>query len=426
MASHLSKLLAPPRFLMLTYALGAALGLVQGILVARLLGSAGYGVVGILVTLAGLSSSFWDFRLIDLSTKLHYAKASAAEQTASMRMLLALNTSLALLMSITALGLILLCWHFFTETVPEPLWIFIQAATIGIGFIAGTAQSLQRLTDSFYSFALMRLFAQALSLIIMIAWLVHSPGISGYYDGLFTANLVTLALALGLLAWLWRRRFGHGLLGSGWRSAWPAYRAELRFMISANIFSYSKMLTRSGDILLFGYFASDSATGIYRLARSLADSLNIFVDAVVQFYNPRLMKLQAEGDSVGFKQISRDFLLYAAMATTIAVPGAWLGLELVNSLILHNNYPGLGLATALLSTNFIWIAGVHPWLWPALVHHSKAQLLARNAMAGALVQALIIAGMCYFIAPRPELAALGALGYYLVCYPHLLMWWRRQ
>ncbi len=422
----LSRLLTPPRFLMLTYVIGAVLGFVQGIIVARLLGSAAFGVIAILVTIASLTANFWDLRLIDLATKLHYSKAGkAAEQTASMRLLLILNGILGLLMALSAALLIWLGWSLFTDTPPDFSWIVMQASIIGIAFITGTVQSMQRLTDSFYTFAIARLATQVLSLVIMLWWLLPHADITSYYEALLAANVLGLAIALWLLGRLWYAHFGQKLARLDYRSAWPHYRAETKFILSANVFSYSKMLSRSGDILIFGFFASDSATGVYRLARSLADNMNVFVDAVVQFYNPRLMELQAQGKRAEFSYIAGKFFLCAAAVTLLAIPVAFFGLDLINTHFLHDSYAGLGLTTALLAANFIWIAGVHPWLWPVMVHRNEAQRMALTGTAGALLQSGVIAGLCYFVAPEPALAALGAIAYYLVCYTPLLLWWRR-
>lgn len=419
--------LTPPRFLLLTYMFGAGIGFIQGLFVARLLGAASYGVVGILITLSSLSANFWDMRLTDLATKLHYSHGNNAQaQTASMRMLLVLNASLAFMMALTSLLLLVFGWHFFTDAQPKAEWLVIQALSIALSFYIGTVQSLQRLTDSFYAFALGKLGVQAINLCFMLALLFASPDISGYYHGLLASTVIGVTVALALLARLWKKRFGLPLLGSGWRAAWPSYRAETKFVFSANIFAYTKMLSRSGDILLFSYFASDSATGIYRLGRALADNMNIFVDAVVQYYNPRLMQLQSENNRAEFNRIARGFLLAAAAVTALAIPTAWIGLDLINSYFLHSSYNGLGLTTAILASNFIWIAGVHPWLWPALIHQNQAHRLAVGATLGALAQSALIAALCWMASPRPELAALGAIAYYLICYPALLMWWKKQ
>ena len=427
MLARLKQQLTPPRLLILTYVIGAAIGLVQGLFVARQLGAAGYGIVGVLVTLGGLATNFWDLRLIDLATKLHYAAQNdAARQSATMRMLLLLNAALGLLMALTTTALIWLCWHFFTETAPHTGWVIMQGATLGLAFFMGSAQSMQRLANSFYVFAFSRLAAQFMGLLCVAGTLVFEPSISGYYYGLLGSTLLGLVLALFVLDHVWRQAFGQPLMGPLTRDAWQSYRSELRFVLSANAYSYSKMLTRSGDLLIFSFFASDSMTGVYRLARSLADNLNVFVDAVVQYYNPKLMHLQAEGRQAEFTHIAKRFFKAAVAVTLLVAPAAWIGLELLNSWFLHGNYQGLGLTTALLSLNFVFIAGVHPWLWPALVHTNNTHRMAVHSSIGALTQAGLLAGLCYFVAPYPAFAAFCAVIYYCICYIPLLLWWRRQ
>lgn len=423
----LRELVTPPRFLLFTYVCGAAIGFVQGLITARLLGPAGYGFVGIFVTMGSLAANLWDVRLTDLATKLHFrASGERPTQTENLRLLLLLNSLLAFLMVISTALIGFLLWPWFTETKPEAHWLVIQGGVIGLMFLAGTAQAMQRLTDSFYTFALGKLGSQVAGTLIILAFLLHNPGIEAYYRGIFLSSVFGLVLAVVMLHGLWKKAFHHPLLAAAnWLAAWPRYRAELPFVLSANIISYSKMLSRGGDILVFSLFSGDSATGVYRLARSLADNLNVFVDAVNQYYTPKFMEMLSHKKHQEFTTISRKFFMAAVAVTLLAVPSALVFLHLVNHHILLGRYEGLGLTTALLTANFIWIAGVSPWLWTAIIHHDAAHRMAATATTGALVQLATIALLSWLIAPRPELAALGAIAYYLVCFPPLLLWWKR-
>ena len=57
MIYRLKTILTPPRFLVAANMVCAALALVQGLVVARMLGASGYGVMAIFITLGGVAAA---------------------------------------------------------------------------------------------------------------------------------------------------------------------------------------------------------------------------------------------------------------------------------------------------------------------------------------------------------------------------------
>ena len=419
--------LSPPQFVFASNVVCAALGLAQGLIVARYLGPSAYGVMAILATLGGVAANFWDVRLIDLAIRQHYALAKETEspqsaQTASMQLALVLNAGLALLMGISSVLLAILFSPFFTTSQLAPWWIAAQGIGIGGSFLVGTFQSMQRLADDFYSFGLVRVLTQFIALPVTVLFMVAQPDLSGYYGALVATIILNLAVSTFFLAHLWQKHFGMSLAASGMLSALPLYRGQMRFIFSANILSYSKMLTRSGDVLVFGFFASDAATGIYRLARTLADGLGIVNTSLSQYYYPTFMRLLHEGREAEISALIHRFVGYALAALVVILPAAFGTLHLLNGWILQDAYEGLPLACIILMTGFFWTAGIHNWLWPFLVERNQTHRMALWAMTGGLLQLGLIA----LLPPVPAWAALGTPLYYLVCYMPLLLWWKRE
>lgn len=414
-----------PQGLMLANIASAVLGLIQGLFVAYTLGPGQYGIIGVLLTLGGVVANFWDVRLTDLATKLHYQfKDDRAAQSASVRLTLLLNTALAILMALcTALAGFLL-WQFFIDEKPALFWLVAQGALIGGSFLLGCLQYMKRLTGNFLSFGLIRLSAQIVLTATLILSMYLHPTIDGYYDGMLVALSINLPITCLALTYFWKRSFKTSLLAGALRTAWPYYASEKKFIFSSNIFSYSKMLSRSGDILVFSYFASDHATGIYRLARSLTDNLSIFNDALVQYYQPKFLKLLAHHENGQMMAYARRFMLIAAIFIPAAAVIFAILFHYINEFALRGQYAGLPLTSGLLILNYFWIAGIHTWLWPYMLHHKQAHRIAYISLAAGCAQISFIALCCIVAKPDPIHAAAGSTIYYLALYPILLYWWK--
>ena len=425
--------LAPPRFMLVTNSMGAAFGFAQGIATAAILQPAGFGYVGIFVMLGAFCSSFWDLRLPDLAAKLHYQIANtpasaptALRQTRNIQVALLFSLLIAMLIGASTALAGHLLWPVFTETKPAFWWPLAQGLASGSLFFVAACHSVQRLTGEFYNFAVNRLLCQIAYCLIIIAGLVLSPTINGFYGSLILAILANLTLAGWFLTRLWRQHFNYSLWVRGPLNAWEHYRPQLRFLLSANIMSYGKMLSRSGDLLVFSFFAGDAATGVYRLARSLSDTVGIFNDAMNQYYYPKILELLTHKHQSEVRRIIRNFIRFALAATLVITPAAYIGAEILNVFFLQQAYTDLPITTALLFATFFWTCGVGTWIWPLLVHANRPNLFAGSALTAGIIQLGSIAFLCWHFGAHPAYAAMATLLYYVCCYLPLVYWWRTR
>lgn len=403
----------------------AVLGLAQGLYAARELGAAAFGVIGVLQAFAGLASNFWDVRLIDLTTKLHYThRDNPADQSSNMVLSLLLNTGLALLMGLSTTLLCLGMSAVFVETPVSPLWAVAQGAIAALGFVLGAVQVLIRLTNAFRVFALLRILAQGLILALMVSFLMIAPDLTSYFSALLLSSVVGLVVSVACLLLLWHRAIG--FKGLSLKASWPHYKGELRFILSANMLSYSKMLSRSGDILVFNYVAGDQASGVYRLARSLTDNLSIFTMALSQYYFPWFLEQLHAQKHAAVARAIRLFVGGTGAFMLVLVPGTYVFLTLINLFVLKNAYADLPLTASVMVLGFFWTCGIHMWLWPALIDAKQTHRMAIWTMAGSILQLALIAGLCHILTPEPALAALGGITYYAIAYTPLLLWWQQH
>jgi len=414
----------PPYLLILANVFCAAIGLAQGLTVAALLGPANFGVIAIPVMLGWLASNFWDIRLTDVATKLHFSTTDPVAQTASVRACLELSFGIAVLMVLSSVALSSFALSLFTDT-PLPLsWIWLQALALGLNHMTSATTSLMRLSGSYVALALNRVLSQVAYTLLLLTPLFIAPTLGSYYSALLTASCSGLLLAGTALFVAWRKKFAHCLWEGNSSPAMPTYMGQWRMLLSGNVMGYSKMMYRAGDVLLLGYFADDKVTGIYRLAKSMADGLGSISDGLYNYYYPTFLSYLQKREYELYARTIRRFVVFGFGGALLLGVCTYIGLQMAERYVLQHQYLQLAEASAIMMacTGFVW--GVHLWLWPLLVNRGRVDLLATTSMIGALAQMALIASLCNLYTPAPAMVALSLFAYYVIAYAPLLLWWR--
>jgi O-antigen/teichoic acid export membrane protein len=229
--------------------------------------------------------------------------------------------------------------------------------------------------------------------------------------------LSVIALAL----WIWLRLQGLPMLRPALGRAWPDYWRERRFLFYGNLLGYVKLFHRAADVILVGYFADDRVTGLYKLARSLSDTLLIVFDAVNQVYYPHLMDLLGQKAAPEFRRLARRLLVGSAAFTLAAVAGETLLLKQLLRLALTSQYAGAEGAVVILTVPFLFVTGIYTWLWPLFVRSGQLRYYTLFSLLAVAVQYIVSISMLTLFPNSPAGAAAGYLAHYLVLYP-LLYW----
>lgn len=399
----------------------ALLGLVQGLYTAAILSPAQFGVIGVLIALSAIVANFWDFRLMDLASKLHYSfRDDPSKQTTSMATALLCNGGLAIAMALCSIPVCLFAASLMTDNPILLFWAIAQGGMIAGNFMLSALHAACRLTGNLKPYAALRLGSQIFMLVNMVFILHYLPSIEGYYTAGLMAQLINITASLLVLGMIWKHQFG--LRFGHWRSILATFKDERRFVLSANVMAYSKMLSRGGDIVVFSLFASDHATGIYRLAKSFADNIHLLSSSLAQYYVPWFHDHLQKGDSAAVQSAIRWFILGAGVLTMLAIPASYVVLSLLNTYLLNGAYEGMPLATAILTLTFFFACGVHLWLWPVLIHDKNTHLFALWSTTGGIVQLAVIAAGAFWLAPTPALAALGVVCGGIVTYGPFKPW----
>lgn len=430
MSNRVKRFVRPEIFLIAVNLLCAAVGLVQTLVVAASLGAPAYAVIGILVAIASLIANFWDVRLFDLAMRLLVQAPPDGQEPAIYRksvaqLTLAFSAAIVLLAAATSMLVATFSVHLFVDQPVALRWIVAQAMLTATASLLGTVFALQRLTERFYAFGAARIVHQILGSGVVLGSIWLFPNLDGYFAGAIIAAFGNLVGALVVLDRLWASRHGVRLISRASGLALPAYRQNWRFILGGTVIGYGKMIHRWSDVLMIGYFTSDQVTGVYRLARTVADGLQIMTDALSQYYFPVLVRLRAERRLSEFWRAARRLAVIAAAVTVPSVAGALVIVPPLAAYYLPA-FDGIATALAILILPFLVICGVHLWLWPLLVERGEIGHFAALSILAALVQAGVTAALLAWIWPSAAAGSLGYVSYYVVIYPAVLIMLMRR
>lgn len=412
----------PSAFLTLVNLAVAGLGFAQSLLVARLLGAAAFGVIGILTATSGVVANFLDLRVSDLTMKLYYPKLEeedCADRTRYRRSLLQLSLlgsfGVSGLMIVMAIGLNVVLARHLVDRAVEFHWIVAAAFSGGLLFSGNTAYFLQRLSGRFHFIGAGRFVSQLLTTSAMVISVVLDTTLDGYFRGLLLGSFLGASVNLVMTSRVFKG-LGIRLLDRGWQEALPQYRENVRFLIGTNAFGYTKMFHRAGDVLLMGAVAGDAVTGIYKLGRSIADSVNLLFDALNQVHFPSFLRILAADDLPGFKQRASMLLRRGLFWTPVILTVMAIVMPVAVDRILGSEFAALPATSLILVAPFAIIVGGHLWMWPVIVYENRVTRFVAFSAVGVLTQFATVFLLATLWTPRAVYGSVGFAAYYMVTY----------
>ena len=299
----------------------AVLSLIQGILVARLLGVAGYGILGAMITFTSVINRFASFRMSELVIKYvgQYTETGDPQRAAAVFKVAAVFEMLA---SLIAFGLILLLAplgaRYLAKDDSMASWFVIYGLIVLVNLIAESSTGLLQIFDRFRRMAGLNVAQSALTLIIISVVYVSQGG----FVGVLVAYLAGKALgALGLtVSALYEatRRWGR----DWWRAPLSLLRKQggelARFAVSTNISSTLSLINKDSELLWISLLRNPVETGYYRLALSLANLLQMPVSPLPQATYPELSREVARNHWKNVRHVLRRGSFLAGGYTVIA------------------------------------------------------------------------------------------------------------
>jgi O-antigen/teichoic acid export membrane protein len=408
----LSKVVRNSAHLFSNNSLSLALSFLMGILSARLLGAAGFGLVGLVMGFASTVNSLLSFRMSELVVRYggeyierdEKEKASALIKAAGMTE--AFVSLLAFLLVLLTSGL---ASQYISKT-PNTAWMF---SFFAIGLLANfnyeTSIGVLQITDRIKFQGTIN-FIQSLVGVSVIA-------IAFILDGGVTIVLLAYLLGkmtLGLGVFIFAQVQLKRVLGAGW---WQApfnsispYRGMVRFAVSSNISATIIKIFRESEILWVGYFLSTTEAGYYRVAYMLVSLMSVVTDPLIATVYPELNRLIV-------KRAWSFVLNFLRKVTTLAFAinlAIGLGFILFGRLIL-TIYGGQDFVVAYpaLIALFVGLAFNYTLFWnrPLLLSLGLPEV----PIWVTLVAGLVKVALAFWLVPRFGILAAGSLlSYYYI------------
>lgn len=311
-------------------ALATVLTAVRAILLAKHLGAAQYGTLGLIIATGTLFARLAEFRSGEAVIKYvnqfltqEQPQQATAVTKATLLVDLAGGLVAYLLMVSTAP---LTATHLTHNAANAPL-IQLYALTLLLAVPSGTAVALLRLSNQYSLLAKQEAGFALLQLLGSITILT----LGGSLRHLIYFFIIATAAQSSLHLWLWQRA-AHTLQLPAWPTAplrlLQPQRPELsRFLLATNLTGTLKGVQTNLDTLLIGFWLGPTATGYYRLARNAAQLFAFPINPLYQVAYPEFTRLWAQPQQLRrlFWQmvlLSTGFSIVAGTAVSLTAP--WL------------------------------------------------------------------------------------------------------
>jgi O-antigen/teichoic acid export membrane protein len=299
----------------------AALSFVQNILVARLLGPAGLGVLAAITTFTTVVNNLASFRMGELVVKYigeftenrQPEMAAAVFKAAATLEMLASLVAFALAWLLAPLGA-----RFLTKDVGLASWFILYGLIILANLISESSTGLLQIFDRYRPMASLNILQSASTLaLVVLSYFTHG----GMLEILLAYIVGKVIGAIGLTLTAIQeanRRWGR----DWWRTPLdilrPQARQLVKFAVSTNLSGSLSLINKSSDILWISFFRTPLETGFFKQAQGLVNLVQLPVSPLPQATYPELSREVARKNWRNVRYVLRQGSFLAGSFTLIA------------------------------------------------------------------------------------------------------------
>lgn len=408
----LGKVVRSSSVLFSSNSIGLVLTFVQSILAARLLGPAGFGLIGVVMSYAGTVNGLFSFRMSELIVRYggEYLEKGDNEKAASLVKAAGLAEALvslaAFLMVAASAGLA----STYIAKIPNTAWMFVLFSLAPLAnFNTETSLGVLQTLDKIRLQGLINVIQSVLTA-GMIAFAFFTHGSLEFVLFAYLTGKIVLGLGMFVTAFYHLSR----RLGAGWWrasiSGLPRFRELARFAVSSNLSVTALLVFRDSEILWVGYFLNLEAAGLYRVVYALANLLSVPANPFILTTYPEINRLIVQKAWARLRNFLRRITAVAAaynlgLAAGYVLLGQWI-LSIYGAKYMPA-YPALLILLVGLVFNYILF-----WNRPLLLSLG----LPVFPLAAVLAAGLLKTALAFILVPRFGYAAEAALlsMYYIV------------
>ena len=350
---------------------------IQTVIVARMLGVTDYGLLTLVIAYISVLNMFFDLKVWETATKYigTYLERGETDKTRSMiKLSYILDIGSGIIAFIIAILSAKLISTYIIHTPEAYVLIWIFSVSLFIDTANSTSDAILRVFDRFKIIAFINSFQKFFRLLVVVCLLFAGFGIKGVLYGFILASFVGFAVRMwfvlktlyenDLKGWL---SADLGIIRSEWKGiAW--FLGNTSFIATLKTGN-----ERYLGVMILGYFTGKDAVAYYKIASTVASTMNKVVDPLYEAIYPELVKFTSSNAIKDFKKMisktTRSLVLIIAPIAVVIIVFA----EPIIRIIFGNEYlPATNalriLAIAVLIVRFTF------WINPALLAMARPGL----------------------------------------------------
>jgi O-antigen/teichoic acid export membrane protein len=322
----LQKVIKNASYLLSSNVISMGLSMVQSILVGRLLGVAGFGVIATITAFASMLNRLFSFRMNELVVK-YFGEATLQDKperaTAVIKAAAMGETISAILSFIVIIILAPVAAAKLADDAATTNLFILYGTMVLANFATETSTGVLQVRNKFKNQAVINLISSAMTASIIVWAFIAKKGMleimSAYLVGKFVLGLGTAALGWHEM----QKEFGSGWLRTSFDNL-PPFKELFGFAFSTNISSTIIMLVRDNEALWIAWFLSPIEVGYAKTALSIINLVQIPITPFIATTYPEINAAVTRKDWPLLRQLLKRITL---------ISGGWTGITTVGLVI---------------------------------------------------------------------------------------------
>ncbi len=407
-----SKVIRSSGALFSSNTISLGLSVVQVFIATRLLGPAGFGLIGVVIAFAATVNSIFSFRMSELVVRYggEYLGRDEKDKASALIKAASLVESLVSLAAFLVVAVTANLAETYATKTPGTAWMFtVFALALLANFNTETSIGILQVTRRISLQGVVNLIQSVFTTLIIVGAYFFNGSLNVVFFAYLLGKTI-LGLGLFVVAQVQLLK----VLGSGWwhtpLSRLTTLKEIFRFAVSSNVSATIIKVFRESELLWVVFFLDTTAAGYYRMAYSIVYFLSIPADPLIAATFPEINRLTMENAWGHLKSFLRkitmlSFAYNIVLGAGLVLFGRWVlliyaGEEYVNA------YPALVALTIGLVFNYILF-----WNRPLLLVLGVPEVPIYVTLVVGIVKLLL----SFWVVPRFGILGAGALlSYYYI------------
>ena len=298
--------------------ISAVLSMLQGILVARMLGVTAFGVLGTIIMFTTVVNKFASFRMNELVVKYvgQYTENDEPERAAAVYKVASLVEILASVFAFILVRLLASLAALYLAKDPATInWFLVYSWIILANLIAESSTGLLQIFNRFRFMAVLNIVQSLTTFSIILVVYITQSDVMGVLVAYMVGKVIG---AVGLSARALveaTRRWDWGWWRTPISLLREKYRELTRFAVSTYISATLSLVTKDSELLWVSFLRNPTESGYYKLALALANLAQMPVAPLPQATYPELSREVARKNWSNVRYVLRQGSILAGSYT---------------------------------------------------------------------------------------------------------------